>query len=64
MEKSDAAPIIVFDVNETLLDITALEPLFDRRFGDAAMLRIWRQEHWSWSVATMISRYRTLTLPS
>ena len=44
MEKSDAAPIIVFDVNETLLDITALEPLFDRRFGDAAMLRIWFAE--------------------
>lgn len=33
--------IIVFDVNETLLDITTLEPLFDRIFGDPRMLREW-----------------------
>jgi 2-haloacid dehalogenase len=33
--------IIVFDVNETLLDITTLEPLFDRVFGDPAILREW-----------------------
>lgn len=35
------APILVFDVNETLLDITALEPLFARCFGDTALLREW-----------------------
>jgi len=33
--------IIVFDVNETLLDITTLEPLFDRIFGDPGVLREW-----------------------
>tara|TARA_R110001606_G_scaffold13234_7_gene57794 strand:+ start:14088 stop:14777 length:690 start_codon:yes stop_codon:yes gene_type:complete len=44
MENPDAAPIIVFDVNETLLDITTLEPLFDRLFGDVAMLRTWFAE--------------------
>ncbi len=33
--------IIVFDVNETLLDITTLEPLFDRVFGDRSVLREW-----------------------
>ena len=33
--------IIVFDVNETLLDITTLEPLFERMFGDPAILREW-----------------------
>jgi len=33
--------IIVFDVNETLLDITTLEPLFDRIFGDPRVLREW-----------------------
>lgn len=33
--------VIVFDVNETLLDITTLEPLFARVFGDAAVLREW-----------------------
>lgn len=34
-------PIIVFDVNETLLDITYLEPLFIRIFGDKFALREW-----------------------
>lgn len=33
--------IMVFDVNETLLDITTLEPLFDRIFGDRLVLREW-----------------------
>ncbi|WP_259365104.1 HAD family hydrolase [Psychrobacter sp. GP33] len=33
--------IIVFDVNETLLDITSLEPLFKRVFGDRAIMREW-----------------------
>jgi 2-haloacid dehalogenase len=33
--------IIVFDVNETLLDITTLEPLFHRVFGDRQVLREW-----------------------
>ena len=37
-----AAPsILVFDVNETLLDIGTLEPLFRRLFGDEAALRDW-----------------------
>ncbi len=33
--------IIVFDVNETLLDITTLEPLFERLFADRKVLREW-----------------------
>jgi 2-haloacid dehalogenase len=33
--------IIVFDVNETLLDITTLEPLFARLFDNENMLREW-----------------------
>ncbi|MCB5200050.1 haloacid dehalogenase type II [Loktanella sp. TSTF-M6] len=33
--------ILVFDVNETLLDLTTLEPLFARLFGDPAMMRQW-----------------------
>ncbi|MBI3494293.1 MAG: haloacid dehalogenase type II [Acidobacteria bacterium] len=33
--------IIVFDVNETLLDVSALEPHFVRMFGDARVLREW-----------------------
>lgn len=41
MSHGKAASIIVFDVNETLLDITTLEPLFDRVFGDPSVLREW-----------------------
>jgi len=33
--------ILVFDVNETLLDLSALEPHFERVFGDKTMLREW-----------------------
>lgn len=33
--------ILVFDVNETLLDLTVLEPHFERVFGDKTMLREW-----------------------
>ena len=36
-----SAPIIVFDVNETLLDIDTLTPLFTRLFGDHNRLREW-----------------------
>lgn len=36
--------VLVFDVNETLLDITTLEPLFERLFGDGAVLREWFPE--------------------
>ena len=33
--------IIVFDVNETLLDVSALAPQFERTFGDRAALQEW-----------------------
>ncbi len=32
---------VVFDVNETLLDLTALDPVFEKQFGDALMRREW-----------------------
>ena len=41
MPSSQPPTIIVFDVNETLLDITTLEPLFARLFGEGNMLREW-----------------------
>lgn len=41
----DHRPImLVFDVNETLLDLTTLEPLFERLFGDGAVMRQWFAE--------------------
>jgi 2-haloacid dehalogenase len=36
-----ARPIIVFDVNETLLDLEAIRPTFDRIFNDPAAMRLW-----------------------
>ena len=34
-------PIIVFDVNETLLDLETMGPTFERIFGDPAAMRLW-----------------------
>jgi 2-haloacid dehalogenase len=34
-------PIIVFDVNETLLDLETIRPTFDRIFSDPAAMRLW-----------------------
>ncbi|MFU8865617.1 MAG: haloacid dehalogenase type II, partial [Rhodobacterales bacterium] len=41
MPRTRKPSIIVFDVNETLLDLTALEPLFEHVFGDATKMREW-----------------------
>ena len=37
-------PFIVFDVNETLLDLESLTPTFERIFGDHLALRRWFAE--------------------
>jgi 2-haloacid dehalogenase len=34
-------PIIVFDVNETLLNLDGVRPTFDRIFSDPAAMRLW-----------------------
>ena len=34
-------PLIVFDVNETLLDLQTMEPTFERIFGDRGAMRLW-----------------------
>ena len=34
-------PFIVFDVNETLLDLESLAPTFERIFGERSALRSW-----------------------
>ena len=33
--------LIVFDVNETLLDLETMEPTFHRIFGDKSAMRLW-----------------------
>jgi 2-haloacid dehalogenase len=39
-----ALPLIVFDVNETLLDLESLTPTFERIFRDRSVLRQWFAE--------------------
>ena len=34
-------PLIVFDVNETLLDLQTMEPTFERVFNDRKAMRLW-----------------------
>ena len=36
-----AMPCIVFDVNETLLDLTTMESVFERIFGERLAMRLW-----------------------
>jgi 2-haloacid dehalogenase len=36
-----ALPLIVFDVNETLLDLQTMEPVFERIFGEKNAMRLW-----------------------
>src|ERR1700754_1717467 len=33
--------VLVFDVNETLIDFESMNPLFERVFGDARVMREW-----------------------
>lgn len=47
--------ILVFDVNETLLDIEVLHPLFARVFGDARVMRQWFAELILYSQALSLS---------
>ncbi len=47
--------VIVFDVNETLIDITTLEPLFARLFGDAGVMREWFAQLILYSEAVTLS---------
>lgn len=51
--------VLVFDVNETLLDVGALDPIFTRVFGDAAVRREWfGQMLQSAFVSTITHTYR------
>jgi len=50
---------LVFDVNETLLDVAALDPLFERLFGDASARVEWfltLEE--GWMTATIVERFQ------
>lgn len=47
--------VIVFDVNETLLDIETLKPFFERTFGDERVMRQWFSELILYSQALTLS---------
>ena len=49
--------VLVFDVNETLLDIDTLGPYFERIFGDANVLRTWFGELVTYSMTLTLSGY-------
>lgn len=49
--------IIVFDVNETLIDIESLEPLFLRLFSDGRVLREWFNQLVLYSNAITLAGY-------
>jgi 2-haloacid dehalogenase len=52
------ARVCVFDVNETLLDLGALDPHFERVFGDASVRQMWFNQFLSsWLVATVTDSY-------
>jgi 2-haloacid dehalogenase len=53
-----APSVLVFDVNETLIDIESMTPLFARIFGDARALREWFAQLVLYSMtATLAERY-------
>lgn len=51
----DASAVLIFDVNETLLDIEWLNPHFERMFGDRAVMRTWFGELVMYSMTLTLS---------
>jgi 2-haloacid dehalogenase len=51
-----AAPsVLVFDVNETLIDIESIAPVFERIFGDPATMREWFNQLVLYSMTATLS---------
>jgi 2-haloacid dehalogenase len=48
-------PVVVFDVNETLMDLDTLRPTFDRIFNDPAAMRLWFANLITYSEALTLS---------
>jgi 2-haloacid dehalogenase len=57
-----ALPLIVFDVNETLLDLETMDPIFQRIFGEKGAMRLWFADLILYSAAlTVAGRYVPFT---
>jgi 2-haloacid dehalogenase len=55
-EPMTAAPsVLVFDVNETLIDIDSIAPLFEQTFGDPRVMREWFGQLVMYSMTTALS---------
>ena len=48
-------PLIVFDVNETLLDLQTMEPTFERIFGEKRAMRLWFANFIMYSTALTVA---------
>jgi 2-haloacid dehalogenase len=48
-------PVVAFDVNETLLNLDTISPVFDRIFGDSAAMRLWFANLITYSEALTLS---------
>jgi 2-haloacid dehalogenase len=47
--------LIVFDVNETLLDLKTMEPIFQRIFGEKSAMRLWFANFIMYSAALTVA---------
>jgi 2-haloacid dehalogenase len=57
-----ALPLIVFDVNETLLDLETMAPIFERIFGEKNAMRLWFANFIMYSATlTLAGRYVPFT---
>jgi 2-haloacid dehalogenase len=48
-------PVLVFDVNETLMNLDAIRPVFDRIFNDPGAMRLWFANLITYSEALTLS---------
>jgi 2-haloacid dehalogenase len=48
-------PVVVFDVNETLMNLDGIRPVFDRIFNDPAAMRLWFANLITYSEALTLS---------
>ncbi|BBY91568.1 haloacid dehalogenase [Mycobacterium gallinarum] len=55
MAMNDRPAVLIFDVNETLIDIESLAPNFERMFGDRGVLREWFNQLVLYSMTATLS---------
>ena len=47
--------VLVFDVNETLIDFESMDPLFEKIFGDRRVMREWLSQLIMYSMTITLS---------